>query len=138
MSTTYHAAAVIGCRIERSQLFCTEQKRGCGHDLPQPWATSEAKFCDQCGNQLWIGLQTAIPEYDQGKGTVCGFRLIDNHWDDYVYVVGEISTTNTDGALTTKLTPDLIHIQDCFELELSGTDLWDEDEFGIWPFLWYS
>ncbi len=85
-----------------------------------------------------MGLRTTIPEYDQGKGTVCGFRVIDNNWDDFVYVVGEASETNTDGALTTRLTTDLLHLRDSLELELSDNDLWDEDEFGIWPVLWTS
>lgn len=141
MSPTYHAAAVVGCRIPKSKIFLKERFRGCEHGLPQPCDSGKEEFCAQCGKLLWVTLHKAIPEYNTDMGTLCTFRVFDIEWEDFITVAapGEVSETDFDSyTLANRLDIPTSSVAKRMERSLGQFGLWDETTFGIWAVLWVS
>lgn len=141
MSTTYHAAAVIGCRIPKSKLFLEEEIRGCEHELPKKYDSDETQFCAQCGKLLWVTLHKTIPEYNPGMKTLCTFRVFDIEWEDFITVAapGEVSETDFNSySLANRLGIPAPSVAERMERSLGELGLWDETTFGIWAVLWTS
>lgn len=139
MPPVYKAAAVVGCKIDRSKLFLTEDVRGCEHDLPQPWATSEAKFYGQCAKPLWVTIHKPILKYNPNKETLCGLRVFENNFGDDV-VVGDIYVEDSSDLM---LQPEMIAVHlvnDVVRNKIKGKleplNLWDEEQLGIWLITW--
>lgn len=144
MSDTYNAAAIIGCRIPKSKVFVGKPVRGCDHDLPQPYAISEEKFCNKCGKPLWVTLHEAIPEYDYDQETLCGLRVFgyEDDYDDFIYVSGPGAVSEYNSSYPEpieKISKGSIEpAAEEIESVLFQHGLWDETQFGIWLIVWCS
>jgi DNA-directed RNA polymerase subunit RPC12/RpoP len=144
MSTTYHAAAIVGCKIDGSKIFFNKEVRACKHLIPSqtPGLPPEnAKFCSECGKKVWSKVSTSIPQYDEEEETLCGFRVFYDENDDCVFVAGEYTEIpNELEALPEML--DAGAAGDTVRRNLKATlkplGLWDEKQFGIWLVTWYS
>lgn len=137
MSTTYHAAAVVGCKINKSKIFFTEKVRGCGHYS----ALAEDKFCPHCGQKAWREERRSILEYDKDEGTICGFRVFNNEHENYVFVAGRCTETDQFAYQPAKmLGTSTIHTEVQMKLKsaLAPLGLWDYEQFGIWVIVWTS
>lgn len=137
MSTTYHAATIVGCKIDRSKIFFNQKVRQCEHLVPE--IIRDIKFCPKCGKEMWIKKEVSIPEYDEDKEALCGFRTFFSDEDDCVFVAGEyIETDNNIYTPIEMLSTDTYEIRKRLKTALEPFDLWDERQFGIWLVTWYS
>lgn len=133
MSTNYHAATIVGCRIEREKLFFTKKVRSCN------CATEETKYCQECGAKWLTRVDTAHPQYDHGKGELCGLRVFDNDYSDHVFIAAAFACVDdetfapegicVDGILSGDFATKLINI-------LEPLGMWKN--FGIWTIMWCS
>ncbi|KKN99069.1 hypothetical protein LCGC14_0143160 [marine sediment metagenome] len=140
MSTTYHAAAVVGCRIPKSKIFLTEKVRECEHNIPES-RIKDDEFCAKCGKPLWVTLHKTIPEYNRDMNTLCTFRVFDIEWEDFITVAGPGAVSEV--ANDCEKPSQLIHlpasdVRKRMERGLEKIGLWDDNEFGIWAILWGS
>lgn len=136
MSTTFHAAAVIGCKVAREKIFPKEDIRRCKHVVNET-----TKHCPECGLKMWKTVEVPIPEYDSCTNTVRGMKLFDNYYDDDIIVAYHYSKVSQDGNFETEMIPtnmfdDLTEIRAKETFEALG--LWDFHRFGIWPVLYCS
>ena len=137
MSTTHHAAAIVGCRIPLSKLFVTNTIRSCGHPTP----IGNAQFCPDCGKKLWQEVKQPISQYDHDASSLCGYRVFAFTVDsDYVYISDLFSEVKNEHYEKPRpITIDQIPpIKIRIRAILGDIGLWNEDEFGIWPVLRYS
>ena len=138
MSTTHHAAAIIGCKIDKSKVMFEKSVRSCEHTA----LTHPAKFCPECGKKLWGVDTTSIIEYNRSDNELCGFRVFDNEYDDYILVVGRSVEIDTDCYNTSAkldiVNDDISFDRKVLESSLKPVGLWDEKEFGIWVCMWIS
>lgn len=143
MSTTHHAAVIVGCRIPYSELFVKSRVRICSHRIPGESLDvnlSFDKFCTECGNKLWKTVKEPIAQYDQTGETLCGFRVFAWSVDrDYAYVSDLFSEVDNKSDVEPEpITLDnMSFVKDRIKSLLEAIGLWNENEFGIWPVLWY-
>lgn len=137
MNIKHHAAAIIGCRMEKTCLKVEDNRRGCDHPIRQ----EQDIFCPQCGKQTWINLQVSIPEYDEVKGTLCGFVVFQSSIDNTIVVANSFVMTGSDNSYQCDML-DISNIQDIDWHELKSAlkqcKLWRKEQFGIHVVLWYS
>ncbi len=144
MRTTYHAAAVVGCRVDRSKVFILEDVRLCSHPLPSMETQRlrmDVNFCPICGKKLWSKEYKSIPQYDFVDETICGLRVVSNEYNDEVYIAAEVAEIDThldyDGK---SISPHGIDttVRERIKAILEPIGLWNEEEFGIWVVMWCS
>ena len=142
MSTTHHAAAIVGCKIDKSEIFLKEKVRSCEHPLPEGVRfRNYAKFCPDCGKKLWREEQKTIPQYDCYEETLCGFRVFYNEYDDFVIVASEFTETDNHSLIPLNMiniSATNIIMQRGLKNALKPHGLWNAETFGIWVVLWYS
>lgn len=135
MGTTYKAVTVVGCKIPKSRLFEIKVIRGCEHQIPESLKI-DAQFCPQCGKKLWIETTCVDPQYDEAQGTLCGFRVFSNHWDDFVIVAGRGAYVEADlhsgPNVLNVYTP---NVSKDMERRMSEYGFWCDEMFGIWSLL---
>lgn len=141
MSTEYNAAAIVGCKIDKSKVFFTEEVRSCKHPIPM----ENAKFCPECGKNVFLKHNRAIPQYDwdeestSGFSTICGFTVFNYECNDFLIVAGKFTKTDFYSEEPEML--DISTINDVLlklKLALEPCGLWDEKQFGIHVFQWCS
>jgi len=135
MSMTHHAAAIVGCKVDETKIFFKDSVRSCEHQLP---LDHNAIFCPACGRKLWKQKDVTIPQYDYHDGSISGFRVIRDYYEDVAYIAGELTEIDNCERI-----PQLgINTDDCnairsrLKLTLEPLGLWNEKEFGIWVAAW--
>ncbi len=149
MSTTYHAAAIIGCRIDRSRIFLPERVKRCEHP-----SDGNAKFCSRCGQKMWKSVNKPIPQYDINDNTIGGLKVFGDDYDDHVFVAGSFVSVDQYGGshhpyAIIDAPVEMLTVGSaaaCGESGLAHTrlrkvliplGLWDDGEqFGIWVVMW--
>lgn len=135
MSTTYNAAAIVGCKIDKSKVFFIEQVRSCKH----PISIENAKFCPECGEEVFVEQDGAIPQYDQDEKTICGFRAFYNEYNDFIIVASEFAEIDFYSEEPKMIDVDTVNgAQLRLKLALEPYNLWDKKQFGIHVFQWCS
>lgn len=146
MSTHYSAYAVIGLRVNKEQLFTTEQQPICDCNKKQ------SKFCSECGLEFaWKDVDIPIERLDvsgdqefdleysfQGKNNTYKVQL-ERDWDGdivayYIVLVHAECTDFDRNSIRTKL-PVILETQ---QMKEDMDDLWDDELFGIWTILYVS
>lgn len=133
MSTTYHAAAILGCRIDESKIFFKKEIRTCDH----PLSDNNPKFCSECGKSVFLMVDTAIDEYDYSDQTLSGLRVFGNYVSDQVIIAVDSSIVDSEEWISTRIDPDhTIGSHSYLKEVLEPLGLWDEKQFGIWCMMW--
>lgn len=142
MSVTYHAAAIVGCKIDKSEIFFLRKVRLCEHPLPDEnlqllYPKESTKFCQDCGKKLWKKEEKPIPQYDPDEEILCGLRVFSNKYDDFVIVAIRFVTTddNYPKMLASRAVDDTM--RSSLKIALQPHRLWDDRAFGIWVIMWY-
>jgi len=139
MSTTYHAIAIVGCKVDKSKLFTTDLVRSCEHPIP----VGGVKFCPECGKRTYKKTKKPIQDYDTDKETVCGKRVFGHYYDTNFVIIAEqcVAVDNYDGPLA-KMLPITVTDTTTWENKLRAVleplGLWDDEQFGIWTMLYCS
>lgn len=136
MRVTHHAAVIVGCRVDKSEIFFEEEVRSCEHRILE----GNAKFCPYCGKELWIQIDKSIPQYNENEKTLCGFRVFHNKYDDFVFVAGEFTEIDnySDTPLEMLDAAACVVVQRKLKFALRPLHLWNEKQFGIWVVMWRS
>ncbi len=137
MSTTYHAAAIIGCRIPRSKIFLKKKIRTCEHTLSE----GNPKFCQECGKRIHLTIDSAIDEYNSDNNTIGGLGVFGNNFSDQVLLAADAAVVDCEEWIS-----DMISINPSshnrlkqkIKSILEPLDLWDEEQFGVWGMIWTS
>lgn len=142
MSTTHYAAAVVGCRIDKSEIFFKEEVRSCKCQTQEgPWSDAGGRklYCPYCGKKMWQEVDKSIPQYVQDEKTLCGFTMFHNECDDFVVVAIEFTETNnysndSPEMLSASAANDIMRRK--LKSVLGKWGLWDEKQFGIHVVMW--
>lgn len=136
MSTTHHAAAIVGCLIPRSKLFSKKKVRTCGHPLPE----GNPQYCQDCGKRIYLMVDIAIEGYDVDSATINGLKVFDSGYSNYVCVATAFAEVDTEDWISSIL--DTVHVlagsRAHFKQVLEPLGLWTEKHFGIWCVMWTS
>lgn len=133
MSTVYHSAVVIGCKISKSKVFFVEQIRSCDHSIDE-----SAKFCPECGKKVLKEKKGSIEQYDPWSKTVCGLSTFFDERDDFIIIAGEFAETDYYSE------PEMLSVGAVQKASrilrrlLGPCNLWDKKEFGIYVIQWCS
>jgi hypothetical protein len=138
MSTTYHAAAVVGCLVPRSKIFLKKEMRTCDHPIPE----GNPKFCSECGKRVYLMVNTTIEEYDRDSRTLNGLCVFDNDYSDQILVAAEHAVVDTEEQISSMIniysSKDMQLLKRGVRLVLKPLGLWDEKQFGVFCIVWTS
>ena len=136
--STDHAVVVIGCKVDKSQVFMTKDMRVCEHQLQ----VEGAKFCSECGKRAWKTTTTAIEEFDDRgcETTLSGLLVFDDYSSDFILVAGEsINFDDSSKDNAAMLRTNLVDVaKRRVKAALGPLGLWDDDQFGIWLMTWWT
>ena len=121
--------------LNKSDIFLIGEMRLCNH----PISDGNAKFCPACGKEMWAKSAVPIPQYDDERDTLCGFRVFKNGYEDSVIVASEFTEVDNYSDIPSEKI-DIKTIEKTkqkLKTALVSCGLWNENRFGIWPVFWY-
>ena len=140
MGLDIFSTAIIGLRVEASELRETQKRRVCEHPLP---ADTDAEYCAQCGIDLWEDDEFWKPfiseDYDKDWylwiGDIPVFAEEDG--EGFAYIIGAGVRTdshrrNADGDAFMQLEESLEQIRERLRGALEPLGLWNEAGFGLY------
>ncbi len=154
MSTTYHAVAVVGCRITKDSVFSDDYERVCEHPIPGidsdvrriTFVGDKIGFCTECGKRLWRPGLISIPAYQGSvehcdEATLAGFPVFFNDFSDHILVAGrhvKLDDNNQDWMdICHTNFADWERAQHAIQEKLEPLGLYDRNEFGLAVMMWY-
>lgn len=133
-STNYHAASIIGCRINRDKLFFDKKVRSCDCAVP------ETKYCQQCGSKWWCTVAKAHPQYNYDTRKFCDLEVFDNYYSEYVFIAVASNCVDEETYVSDINMDTRPALFDALREEIKGIleplGMWEN--FGIWTVMWCS
>lgn len=132
MGADYSSAAVIGVKIDQGKLATSKMVKAFPHDFGP-----DINFHPKTGKKLWMEKAEYIPQYDEYKGTLAGFRVTFTTDNTTMYCGIVASGTHSNCGSEAKRTKleDIGEIKAKLKSALEPLGLWDEKSFGLWTVL---